>query len=49
MVTMQIRPSICAIITVRNEYQYLEVLLSHLAEWAIDAAIIDNGSMDNSR
>ncbi len=40
--------SICAVIAVRNESQYLRVLLPVLANQGIDVAIIDNGSTDES-
>lgn len=40
--------SICAVIAARNEAQYLRVLLPILASQAIDVAIIDNGSTDDS-
>ena len=45
---IQNKVSICAMITVRNEYHYLKVLLPHLAEQGIDVIIIDNDSTDNS-
>ncbi len=40
--------SICAVITVRNEFQYLRILLPVLAQQGIEVIIIDNGSTDNS-
>lgn len=42
------RPTICAVIAVRNEAPYLRFLLPRLAEQGIDVAIIDHGSTDNS-
>lgn len=41
--------SICAIIAVRNECQYLKILLPLLAEQHIDVIIVDNESTDGSR
>ena len=43
------RLSICAIIAVRNECQYLKILLPLLAEQQIDVIIVDNESTDGSR
>ena len=40
--------TICAIIAVRDEYQYLKILLPELARQAIDVAIVDNDSTDDS-
>jgi glycosyltransferase involved in cell wall biosynthesis len=40
--------SICAVITARNEAQYLRILLPLLASQGIDAVIIDNESTDGS-
>jgi len=41
--------SICALIAVRNEFQYLRILLPLLAGQKIDVVIIDNESTDKSR
>ncbi len=41
--------TICAIVAVRNENQYLKVLLPHLAQQDIDVVIIDNESTDDSQ
>jgi len=41
--------TICAIIAVRNEAQYLRYLLPMLAEQDIDVVIIDNESTDESK
>jgi len=41
--------SICAVTSVRNEADYLRVLLPCLAKQRIDVAILDNGSTDESR
>ena len=48
MVLVKSRLSICSIIAVRNEFQYLNILLPLLAEQRIDVAIIDNESTDGS-
>src|SRR3989441_8390329 len=40
--------SICVVIAVRNEAQYLQVLLPLLAGQAIDVVIVDNESTDAS-
>jgi len=40
--------SICAVMAVRNEAQYLRILLPLLASQGIDVAIIDNDSTDES-
>lgn len=40
--------NICAIIAVRNEFQYLRILLPMLAKQNIDVVIIDNESTDRS-
>ena len=40
--------SICAVIAVRNEYNYLRVLLPYLKEQNIDVVILDNDSDDES-
>ena len=45
---MKIKPTICAVIAVRNESQYLRFLLPSLAEQEIDVMIIDNDSTDDS-
>ncbi|MCX6080228.1 MAG: hypothetical protein NTW32_11900 [Chloroflexi bacterium] len=41
--------SICAVIAVRNEQKYLEILLPILANQNIDVVIIDNDSNDDSQ
>jgi glycosyltransferase involved in cell wall biosynthesis len=41
--------SICAVIAVRNEAQYLRILLPLLASQGIDVVIVDNESTDSSQ
>jgi len=43
------RPTVCAIVCIRNEVHYLPALLSHLGREGLDIAVIDNGSTDGSR
>lgn len=42
------RPTILAILAVRNEAAYLEFLLPHLVSQGIDVALVDHGSIDRT-